>query len=129
MPEPTSPKPCFHERVALVCRMVPQGMVATYGQIALLCEKPQNARQVGHALGRGMADDVPAHRIINHQGYLSGAAAFGHPDTQKLFLEKEGVTVHFDREKQKYRVDLKMYMWQPSLADIDVIRALFRAGR
>ena len=116
----------FHKRVACVCRMVPQGMVATYGQVAMLCEKPQNARQVGHALGHKVADDVPAHRIINHQGYLSGAAAFGHPDMQKLYLEEEGVVVRFDGVKQKYRVDLKAHMWRPELADIGMIKALFR---
>jgi len=116
----------FHKRVACVCRMLPRGMVATYGQVALLCEKPQNARQVGHALGRKVADDVPAHRIINHQGYLSGAAAFGHPDIQNLYLEEEGVAVSFDTAKQKYRVDLKAYMWQPGPADIGMIKALFR---
>lgn len=51
----------FYQRVGIVCRAIPAGKVATYGQIALLCGKPRNARQVGYALNRGRAGaDVPA---------------------------------------------------------------------
>ena len=41
----------FYQRVALVCSRIPRGCVATYGQVALLCGKPKNSRQVGYALG------------------------------------------------------------------------------
>ena len=40
----------FYKRMALVCRRIPEGTVATYGQIALLCRKPKNSRQVGYGL-------------------------------------------------------------------------------
>lgn len=69
---------------------------ATYGQIALLCGKPENARQVGYALNRGrLGEGIPAHRVVNARGILSGAAAFETADMQKRLLEKEGVMVHF----------------------------------
>ena len=66
----------FYKRVAIVCKHIPYGKVASYGQIALLCQKPQNSRQVGFALGRKIKEDVNAHRVINSQGYLSGAGCF-----------------------------------------------------
>ena len=62
----------FYRRAALVCNKIPYGKVATYGQIALLCGKPKNARQVGYALNKGRLGEVPAHRIINSKGILSG---------------------------------------------------------
>lgn len=67
----------FYKRAAIVCRGIPYGKAATYGQIALLCGKPKNARQVGYALNRGLLGlDIPAHRVVNARGILSGAAAF-----------------------------------------------------
>ena len=132
----------FYKRVAIVCLLVPYGRVATYGQIALLCEKPQNSRQVGYALNRRMTDEVlasvadsdnndepcsiPAHRIMNSQGYLSGASAFEHQDMQKWHLEDEGIEVAFDIAKQKYRVNLKKFRWQPGLADVEKMKSLFK---
>lgn len=78
----------FYKRAAIVCRAIPYGKVATYGQIALLCGRPKNARQVGYALNRNrLGDDIPAHRVVNARGILSGAAAFDTADMQKLLLE------------------------------------------
>ena len=86
----------FYKRAAIVCRALPYGKVATYGQIALLCGRPKNARQVGYALNRNrLGDDIPAHRVVNARGILSGAAAFDTADMQKLLLENEGVEVGF----------------------------------
>ena len=63
----------FYKRAAVVCRAIPYGKAATYGQIALLCGRPKNARQVGYALNRGrLGDGIPAHRIVNARGVLSG---------------------------------------------------------
>ena len=59
----------FYKRAAIVCRAIPYGKVATYGQIALLCGRPKNARQVGYALNRNrLGDDIPAHRVVNARG-------------------------------------------------------------
>ena len=88
----------FYERIGLVCRSIPWGRVATYGQIALLCGKPQCPRQVGFALGRGLAGDVPAHRVVNRQGFLSGARSFAAPDTQRM-AETESPDTDSPRER------------------------------
>ena len=66
----------FYERAKMICENIPRGGVATYGQIALLCGRPRNARQVGYALNKGRLGDVPAYRVVSGSGVLSGAAAF-----------------------------------------------------
>lgn len=106
----------FYKRIALVCQQIPYGKVATYGQIALLCGKPKNARQVGYALSHNLAgEDVPAHRIVNAKGILSGAAAFATADLQKQMLEKEGISVSWTEEG--WKVDLKRYGWKNTMED------------
>lgn len=110
----------FYGRVGIVLREVPDGKVVTYGQVALLCGLPRNARQVGYALNRGLAGEVPAHRVVNSQGYLTGAAAFEHPDLQRMLLEAEGVTVSGDG-----RVDLKRFGWKNTLEEAVRLREMF----
>lgn len=106
----------FYKRMALVCACIPEGRAATYGQIALLCGKPRNARQVGMALNRGLAGaDVPAHRIVNAKGILSGAAAFDMPDLQKRLLEEEGVEV--TGKPGSWQVDLKRFGWKNTMEE------------
>ncbi len=97
----------IYRRIAAVCEKIPYGKVATYGQIALLCQKPRHARQVGFALSHRQLGDVPAHRIVNAQGFLSGAGAFEQPGQQRLLLEAEGVEVSAEA-----RVDIRKYGWK-----------------
>lgn len=114
----------FYKRTALVCAMIPEGKAATYGQIALLCGKPGNARQVGYALSRGLAgDEAPAHRVVNAKGILSGAAAFATPDLQKQMLIKEGVQVFVSEDG--WRVDLKKDGWKNTMDDALWLREEF----
>lgn len=114
----------FYKRAGIVCRSIPRGKVASYGQIALLCGKPQNARQVGYALNRGrLGTDIPAHRVVNGRGLLSGAAAFDTYDMQKNLLEAEGVEVI--RTKDGWQVDMRHYGWKHTLKDAENFRALF----
>ena len=110
----------FYQKVAAVCRMIPRGKVATYGQIAYLCGLPRNARQVGYALNRQISgQDVPAHRVVNGQGRLSGAAAFETPQTQRLRLEAEGIPV-----EEGKRVNLKKFCWRPDEAELHRLQEL-----
>lgn len=102
-------KSIFARQVGIVCRAIPRGRVATYGQIALLCGRPQCPRQVGTILGRGSCGEVPAHRVVNRRGCLSGAGAFLTPDYQRLALTAEGVVVGPDQV-----VDLRQYGWRPT---------------
>lgn len=111
----------FPKRVGLVCRAIPPGRVATYGQIALLCGRPQCPRQVGTVLSRGTGGEVPAHRVVNRQGYLSGARCFLEPGIQRLSLEAEGVPV-----SPSQTVDLKKYGWRPGEKEQEALWAAFQ---
>ena len=115
----------FFARVYETVEQIPEGFVATYGQIALLCGKPKNARQVGYGLNKGLlGEDVPAHRVVNARGVLSGAAAFETFDMQKLLLEGEGVEVAWTAEG--WRVDLARYGWKNTLAEAQCLREEYR---
>jgi methylated-DNA-protein-cysteine methyltransferase-like protein len=119
----------FYKRIVLVCKQIPYGRVATYGQIALLCQRPKNSRQVGYGLSRKITEDVNAHRIVNSQGFLSGASAFSKNSPQRKLLEKEGVIV---LETENYsgppelKVDLKLYGWKNTLDDALYLEAIFK---
>lgn len=106
----------FYKRAAIVCRAIPYGKAATYGQIAMLCGRPRNARQVGYALNRGrMGENIPAHRVVNSRGILSGAEAFETPDLQKRLLESEGVKVEYTEDG--WKVDLKRDGWNNTIEE------------
>lgn len=114
----------FYEKMRIVCLAIPEGKVATYGQIAMLCGSPRNSRQVGYALKNELAgSDVPAFRVVNGKGQLSGAVHFQIPGMQQELLRREGVEVFWDRKC--WRVDLKKYGWQTTLADAMVFEAQF----
>jgi methylated-DNA-protein-cysteine methyltransferase-like protein len=82
----------FAERVYAAVRQIPEGNVATYGQIAAMIGAPRSARYVGFALHRNpYQGDVPCHRVVFRDGGLAPGFAFGGPDIQKDLLEKEGV--------------------------------------
>lgn len=111
------------ERMSIVCKAIPKGKVAAYGQIAELCGYFRHARQVGHILMTDRAGDIPAHRIVNSKGELSGAHHFHFPDMQKNLLEAEGVTVTFNGKL--WQVDLKKYIWRPDESEWEAFRRLF----
>jgi len=87
----------FYQRIYALVRAVPEGKVTTYGAIAVALAAPRQARQVGQALA-ALPDyvDVPAHRVVNRSGVLTGEHAFGPPGTMRALLEAEGVT--FDED-------------------------------
>ena len=114
----------FYRRAAIVCRRIPYGKTATYGQIALLCGKPGNARQVGYALNRGrLGDGIPAHRVVNSRGILSGAAYFETYDLQKLLLAEEGVQAVWT--PKGWQVNLGRFGWKNTFEDAEELRAEF----
>lgn len=108
-PEP----PSSYQRIYAVAREVPEGKVATYGQIAALAGLPGHARQVGYAL-HSLPDgsDVPWQRIINARGEVSPRSERGYEHYQRHLLEEEGVV--FD---SRGRVSLEIYRWQPDGED------------
>lgn len=113
----------FYKRVGIVCNRIPQGKVATYGQIALLCGKPKNSRQVGYALKMNLAGDVPAYRVVNSKGILSGAFHFEMPDLQKILLTEDGLEVIWTPDG--WKVDLKKVQWQNTLEEAEELEKLF----
>lgn len=113
----------FYKRVGIVCNRIPQGKVATYGQIALLCGKPKNSRQVGYALKMNLAGEVPAYRVVNSKGILSGAFHFEMPDLQKILLTEDGLEVIWTPDG--WKVDLKKVQWQNTLEEAEELEKLF----
>ena len=100
----------FFENVYEAVQLIPRGKVATYGQIARMIGAPRSSRAVGYALHVNPRPGViPCHRVVNREGRLAPAFAFGGPEIQARLLESEGVEVGED-----FTVDLGKYLWQPS---------------
>lgn len=96
----------FDRAVYEYLKTVPKGKVVTYGMIACAIGRPRASRQVGNALHRNPTPVViPCHRVVNREGRLAPAFAFGGMDVQARLLESEGVAV-----KDGY-VDLRKYLW------------------
>ena len=114
----------FYKRIGIVCRNIPEGKVATYGQVALLCGKPKNSRQVGYGLKHGLAGkDVPAYRVVNSRGILSGAAYFETFDMQRMLLEAEGVKAVWTQDG--WKVNLREYGWKNTMDEALHLQGLF----
>ncbi|MEO1087420.1 MAG: MGMT family protein [Acidobacteriota bacterium] len=97
-----------YRRIYEVVRHIPEGKVATYGQVAELAGLPGHARQVGYALHALRDDDVPWQRVINAKGEVSPRSEPGREGLQRAILESEGVAF-----KANGRIDLKRYRWRP----------------
>jgi methylated-DNA-protein-cysteine methyltransferase related protein len=95
-------------RVFALVQACPVGRVTTYGWLAKMVGYPRGARMVGWIMNE-TSSGVPAQRVINSKGELSGSWAFGSPDRMRLLLESEGVIF-----SDEGRVDLKRYGWDPS---------------
>jgi methylated-DNA-protein-cysteine methyltransferase related protein len=99
-------------RVFALVRACPEGRVTTYGWLAKAVGFPRGARMVGWMMHES-SPGVPAQRVINSKGELSGGWAFGSPDLMRSLLEAEGIVFGEDG-----KVDLKRYGWDPS-RDLD----------
>lgn len=101
----------YFEEVYEVVRLIPAGRVTTYGSIARYLSLRAGARMVGWAMnGCHNRPDVPAHRVVNSLGVLTGKHFFGEPDVMQRLLENEGVAVKNDKV-----VDFKTRYWDPSV--------------
>lgn len=100
----------FDERVYTVVSAIPRGRVTTYGLIARALGDPRSARMVGWAMRRTPPGRrIPAHRVVNRIGFLSGGWHFGHPDIMRDRLVAENIQF-----VDEYQVDLTMNLWDPS---------------
>lgn len=99
-------------RILATVGQIPEGRVATYGQVAFLAGLPGHARQVGFAL-RGLPEGsaVPWHRVVNAQGEISSRDDPAWEGFQRHLLEEEGVS--FQPKGERGRIDLERYAWDP----------------
>mgnify|MGYP001157087010 FL=1 len=99
----------FFQRVYKVVRTIPVGRVTTYGLIAKKLGSASSARTVGWALNACHNDSsIPAHRVVNRNGLLSGKHHFKGFDLMKQLLENEGIEVKDDKV-----VDFNIKLWNP----------------
>lgn len=93
-----------------VVRQIPKGRVTSYGAIAAVLGAKSSARMVGWAMNGShvVKPKVPAHRVVNRNGMLSGKHHFATPDKMQELLEKEGVMVKNDTV-----IDFKKLFWDP----------------
>jgi methylated-DNA-protein-cysteine methyltransferase-like protein len=102
------PSKNFFSKVYEVVIQIPEGRVTSYGSIARYLVSPQSARMVGWALNKVNTYDVPAHRLVNKQGLLTGKFHFDGVTLMQQLLENEGVVV-IDNQIQ----DFDKVFWDP----------------
>jgi methylated-DNA-protein-cysteine methyltransferase related protein len=100
----------FFELVFEVARQIPKGRVTSFGAIAAVLGTKLSARMVGWAMNGSfrVRPKVPAHRVVNRNGMLSGKMHFAYPEQMQELLEKEGVKVKDDKV-----VDFEKRFWDP----------------
>ena len=105
----TKGKSDFYQRVYDLVRQIPEGKVTSYGAIAKYLGAPQSARLVGWAMNNAHGlEDVPAHRVVNRNGMLTGKHHFPGANTMQLMLESEGIVIFEDQVQ-----DFSNCFWEP----------------
>ena len=101
----------FFERVYAVVRQIPYGKVTSYGAIAKALGTARSARMVGWAMNASQhLEDVPAHRVVNRKGLLTGKFHFDGTNVMQQLLESEGIVV-----KNNQIVDFEAHFWEPEM--------------
>lgn len=101
----------FFERVYQVVQQIPYGWVTSYGAIARYLGSGRSARMVGYAMNASVGrPEVPAHRVVNRQGLLTGKHHFGGSRVMEQLLQNEGIPVQEDQV-----VDFDRYFWDPTV--------------
>lgn len=99
----------FFERVYQIARQIPYGRVTSYGAIAKCLGAARSARMVGWAMNASHnLEDIPAHRVVNRNGMLSGKNHFQGTNLMQQLLESEGVEV-----VDNQIVDFEKVFWEP----------------
>jgi len=99
----------FFEKVYEVARQVPFGKVTSYGAIAKYLGVAKSARVVGYAMNGSHGKDIPAHRVVNRKGLLTGKHHFEGTNLMQQLLESEGIEV-IDNQI----LNLESVYWDPS---------------
>ncbi|CAM4044207.1 cysteine methyltransferase [Flavobacterium branchiophilum NBRC 15030 = ATCC 35035] len=101
----------FFEKVYIVVRQIPEGKVTTYGAIAKVLGAAKSARMVGWAMNAShQLADVPAHRVVNRKGLLTGKHHFDGTLLMQQLLENEGIQV-----VNNQIVDFENVFWEPQI--------------
>jgi methylated-DNA-protein-cysteine methyltransferase-like protein len=101
----------FFERVYAIARQIPYGKVTSYGAIAKALGTARSARMVGWAMNASHTiDDVPAHRVVNRKGLLTGKHHFDGTSLMQQLLENEGITV-----VNNQIMDFENIFWEPEI--------------
>lgn len=101
----------FFEKVYAIARKIPQGKVTSYGAIAKALGTARSARMVGWAMNAShQLEDVPAHRVVNRKGLLSGKHHFQGTNLMQQLLENEGIKV-----VDNQIVDFEKHFWEPKI--------------
>ncbi|WKK66087.1 MGMT family protein [Lutimonas zeaxanthinifaciens] len=107
----TSEQNNFFDRVYQVTRLIPFGRVTSYGSIARYLGAPRSARMVGWALNSSHTDDsIPAHRVVNRNGVLTGKHHFEGTNLMQQLLENENIRV-----EKNLIVNFKDLFWDPNI--------------
>lgn len=99
----------FFDKVYEVAKLIPYGRVTNYGAIAKYLGAARSSRMVGYAMNGSVGKDVPAHRVVNRKGLLTGKHHFEGTNLMQQLLESEGITI-IDNQIQ----DLDKVYWDPS---------------
>ena len=102
-------KSSFFQDVYEVVRLIPAGRVTSYGAIANYLGTKSSARMVGWALNGSLGQDIPAHRVVNRKGILTGKIYFG-GNTMEDLLRSEGIVI-----KKNQIEDFEEVFWDPAL--------------
>lgn len=102
----------FYDQVFELVRLIPKGRVSSYGAIAKSLGAGGSARMVGYAMSNAGAahPSVPAHRVVNSSGLLTGKFHFKTPELMQELLEAEGITVKNDKVQ-----NFRALLWDPLL--------------
>jgi methylated-DNA-protein-cysteine methyltransferase-like protein len=103
----------FFERVYVIARQIPEGKVTSYGAIAKALGTGRSARMVGWAMNASHnREDIPAHRVVNRKGLLSGKHHFAGTNLMQQLLENEGVKV-----VNNQIIDFEKHFWNPEIQE------------
>ena len=103
----------FFERVYVIARQIPEGKVTSYGAIAKALGTGRSARMVGWAMNASHnREDIPAHRVVNRKGLLSGKHHFAGTNLMQQLLENEGVKV-----VNNQIIDFEKHFWYPEIQE------------
>jgi methylated-DNA-protein-cysteine methyltransferase-like protein len=103
----------FFDRVYAVVKLIPYGRVTSYGAIAKVLGAARSARMVGWAMNAAHnLEEVPAHRVVNRKGLLTGKHHFDGTNLMQQLLESEGIVI-----KDNQIVDFEAVFWEPVMKD------------